>query len=492
MGRSLIEGFVSILGSRLLVSVISIVTLPFIVRVLGPGGYGDYAFIMSVLSLSIVVVSSGVTEGVQKYIGENRDATGWYPNVFGFYARLATVLAVAGAGGVVLLTGSGVVQRLFSAELEAEFYLLAVLLVVIQYRMLARRTLMGYGLERYSETLEAVNEALSRGVGLGLAAVGYGVVGMLGGIAVANVVIAAVGLSLVFRRVPVRSVLTLPPSDFPRDELLSFNVLNIVLVLLTMSLFHVDIVMLRTFAGSEQTGYYKAALSLAEYLWIVPISLQTLLLHSASTLWSDEAYERINELAAQVTRYTMLFSGLLAVGIATLADRFVPLYYGSDFAPVIGPLIWLLPGTIGFAAARPLIAISQARGNLLPLIVATGSASLLNLALNAALIPQYAMVGAAVATSVGYGSMLVFHVVTARRIGYDPLGDVRVGRVVATTIVTAAVVVSLSAAITGDLLALVLVPLVGFAVHLIAALLSGAIDGWEVRTLLTRVGVVSK
>jgi hypothetical protein len=107
---------------------------------------------------------------------------------------------------------------------------------------------------------------------------------MLIGHVVANLIVALSAGYVVVRRLSLGAVARLSPGELPARELLSFNALNIVLVLLVMSLFHVDIVMVRTFIDDETTGFYKAALALAQYLWFVPIPLQMLLLHSSSTL----------------------------------------------------------------------------------------------------------------------------------------------------------------------------------------------------------------
>ena len=486
MGRSLFAGFLSIFGAKMTTSVVSIVSLPVIVRVLGPAGYGDYAFLLSTLTLLLVVVSSGVTEGVQKFAAENRDREGWTADVVGFYARLAAVLAMAGAVGLAAVVETGAVTRFFG-DYRLEFYLLALLLVLIQFKQLARRVLLAFELERYSESLRVVNKLLTVGLGLGLAISGLGVVGMLLGMAVGNATVALVGAALVVRRVPLASVVRVPDGSFPRRQLLTFNAMNVALVLLTMSLYHVDVLMLRTLVGSEATGYYKAALAIAEYLWFVPISLEALLLHSTSSLWSDGALDRITDLSARISRYTVLFVGLLAVGIAALAERFVPLYFGADYVPMVGPLLWLLPGTVGFAVARPILAISRANGDLRPVIVATGAAAAINLGLNAALIPRYGIAGAAAATSVGYASMLAFHTVSARRLGFDPMAGLRPLRMAATCAVTAAVVFPLAATLQGDLVALAVVPPVGLCVHVAVALATGAVDRGEAEQLLSSV-----
>jgi len=486
--RSLLEGFLSIFGARMVRTVVAIVSLPLIVRALGPGSYGDYTFLISTFSLSMIFVSAGVTEGAQKFAAENR-GDGWEGAVVGYYVRIAAVLALAGATAFVLATRTGVVERFLGSEFTLYFYLLAGFVLLGQFRTLARRLLMAFGMERYSEPLHVGKKLLWAGVGLALVWQGYGVAGMLAGNLVASAFVAVVGFALVFRRVSLRSVLEPIPDDFPRSKLRSFNALNIVLVLLTMSLYHVDIIMLRTLVGNDATGYYKAALAIAEYVWLVPVVLESLLLHSTSELWSDGARERIDDLAARITRYTVALTLVLVVGIAALAGRFVPLYYGSAFTPAASALLWLLPGTLGFAAARPIMAIGRAKGNLKPLILATGAAATINVVLNAVLITRFGMLGAAAATSVGYGSMLVFHGVTARRIGFAPFGDFRPVGLAVTTAATAAAVFPLSSALSSDIVALVLVPPVGLLVHVAAALATGVLEVGDVRTAVDSLPV---
>lgn len=486
MSRSIVKGFLSIFSGKMLTSVISIVTLPFVVRVLGPDGYGDYAFLLSVFSVMMIFFSSGVTEGVQKFAAEEREFEGWRSNVVGFYLKLATLLAALGVVCVVGATRLGIVERQLGARFDLYFYLLAGLVVAAQYRAFARRTLMGFGLEEYSEPLRVVGKVLLFGIGLGLAYFfGFGVEGFLIGNIAGDAVVAIIGLWLIFRRVSLPEALTRTADSVSRSELLTFNVLNIALVLLVMSLYHTDIIMMRMFLGSEQTGYYRAALSIAEYIWFVPFSLQVLLLHSTSTLWSNEKFERISALSARLTRYTALLTVVMAVGVGVLADRFVPYYFGADFVPMIRPLLFLLPGVVGFAIARPIYAVSQGNGDLKPLIVATSGSAVLNLVLNYLLIPRYGMVGAATATSIGYGSMLALHVACARYLGYYPLKDFRAARILAAGALAAPVIYGADLVLTGDLVALAVVPVVGFVVYALAALALGAASIDEVLNVLS-------
>lgn len=485
MDRSILRGFLSIFSSQILLLVIGVTSTPVIVRVLGDADYGNYATVLSLLSVVWILTNAGIFDGVRKYIAEDRDVPNWKSDVFVFYLQVGLALAVTAALVVAAASYFGVVEAVFGPEFGSYFYLLAGLLVARQLWAVARAALMGFGYEEFSEPIRVLRRLLYLGVGVSLAWSGFSVDGMLAGRLVAASLVAVGGYLLVRRKIDSESILAPVPSEFPRRELLSFNTLSVVLIFLLASLYHADVVLLNLLVGSTETGHYKAALVLAEFMWFGPGALQTVLLHSTSELWSNDRRERITDLASRATRYSLLVTLLLAIGLAALADAFVPLYFGASFAPTVTPLLLLLPGTIGFAVTRPILAIGQGEGSLRVLIYATGVAAGLNLALNLALIPRYGMVGAAVATSVGYGSMLLLHVRSARIIGFDPVSDLRLGRVTLAAVPAALAIFLLADAIGSDLLALAVVPPVGFLAFAALSYSTGAIDREEVGELVS-------
>lgn len=484
MSRGLTKGFLSIINAKILRSAIGILSLPVVVRLLGPDSYGDYAFLMSIFSLLMIIISSGVTDGVQKFVAENRNIDSWQDYVVGFYLKLAVALAVVGSGVLAIATWGGAIEYFVGPQLDLYFYILSLFVITAQFRAFTRRSLMGFGLEFYSESLYLAQKVISVTLGLSLIWLGFGVAGFLSAHVLAAGIVATIGFGLLSRRVSLIQGLRgqVPISS---TELLRFNLYNIVLVLILMSLFHIDIVFLRLLVGSEQTGYYKAALSLAEYMWLVPIALETLLLHSTSPLWSKGELQRITELSARITRYTFLLTSLLAIGVFTLADSFVPLYFGQEFTPVIRPLIYLLPGAFGFALARPLFAINQSKGNLKPLIVAVGVAALLNAVLNLFLIPIYGMTGAAIATSIGYGSMVVLQIGCARYFGVNPLDDIRGAQLLIVAGASTPIILGTDTLLKSNLLSLLLVPPIGFFAFSAIALKVRAIHVDEVVSIIS-------
>ncbi|WP_458187835.1 oligosaccharide flippase family protein [Haladaptatus sp. NG-WS-4] len=500
MQRSILSGVISVAGTKVLTLVIGLLTTPILYRLLEPSGVGIYTTVLSVFSLFMILVSSGVTDGVRKFIAEEREMDCWEEYVVGFYFRLALLLAVVGSVILALAAWSGIIARTFGPQYELYFYLLSAMTIASQFRAYSRRTLMGFGLERYSEPLKVVQQVAFVVVALPLVYVmrergllEIAVAGALVGKIAAATAVAIIGFALIFRQVSLRSLIRPVPDDFPRRTMLTFNSLSIVLILLLMSLYHVDILMLQALSGNEQVGYYRAALKLAEFLWFVPLALQTVFVHSTSELWSNDRTAKISELAARTTRYTFLLTAIMALGLAALANIAVPVYFGPKYPPAITPLLLLLPGALGFAVARPILAIAQGKGNLKYPIVATGAAAGINLVLNAILIPRYGMNGAAVATSVGYGLMFVFHLWSARNVGFDPLSDARLGRVLATTLLSAPPIFLLARLL--DVrpvllgvelpLSLVIVPPLGLGVFLFFSFATGALGLCEVLNTLS-------
>ena len=489
MSKSILQRFLAIFGSNVLGILASLLATPIIVRVLGSRRYGEYAFMLSVLSILLLFVNAGIYDGIRKHLSESNRPDRWADRVFSFYSRVGVALSVVIVAAVVVTVETGIVARQLGPQFERYFLLIAGTVTTQQAFATLRSTLMGFDREDISETLLVVNKLLAVGLGLGLIWLGYGVSGLIAAKLLANAVTAVAGVVVTARFIDYRSLLRLTPSEFPRRQLLQFNIMSIVLFALVLSIKHVDILLLQFLRGNTATGYYKAALNLAEFVWFVPRIVQTTLLHSTSELWSEERHEAITEISTKVTRYSLLFTLLLVVGLGTLAEPTVRLYYGGEFAPAVAPLVILLPGAMGFAVARPILAIGQGKGEFRYLIYATAGAAVINLLLNLALIPRFGIEGAAVATTVGYFSMLLFHVAGARAIGFDPLSDLRLPNIAVTAVVAAAAIVSLAALIESVPLTFVVVPAAGGCIYAVVAVAVGAVSVEEIRSLREQVPV---
>lgn len=467
---NILKGFLSIFGGQVANLLLGMAITPLLVRVIGSDGYGDYAFLISLITITLVMVNAGIFDGTRKFVAEKRGMDHWTEHVIGFYFRVALVLASVAAVIYGIAAWSGIGSNVFGEGFDVYLALVGVILLVRQIYSVSRASLMGLGRETVSEPLQVIRRASFGIIGL-LLATGAGVVGVLWGQIISYLLVAIIGFVLVARGVDFHAIFENTPCDFPRRQLLEFNGLSVVLILLIISLYHIDVLLLRPIAGDTATGYYKGALLVAEFLWFAPMALQMSLLQSTSEMWSEGRDEEITDLISRITRFNLAGTALLIVGIGALAGDFLPLYYGPEFEAAVQPLLLLLPGAMGFALARPILAVGQGKGSLRPLIVATGIAACLNLLLNLALIPQFGMTGAAIATSTSYGSMIVLHVLAARRIGYDPLQGIRVLRTAIVAGITISIIVPIGMVIESSIISLLTIPVIGFGVFSAGTLL---------------------
>jgi O-antigen/teichoic acid export membrane protein len=485
MSKSILERFVPIFSSRVIGILITFLATPVIVRLLGSERYGEYAFLLSLLSILMLFANGGIYDGIRKYLKESDRPEDWSDNVFAYYSQVGFALAFGVTILLLVAVMTGVVERVFGPDLELLIVLVGLVVVTKQAFGISRSTLMGFDREDISERYRVYKQVGGVGIGLVLLVLGYGVAGLLAGMAVANVLTAIAGFVRIATYIDYSHLFERVPDEFPRGALLKYNALSVVLFGLYVSIKHADIVLIQLYRTSAETGYYKGALTLAEFVWFVPRIVQMTLLHSTSELWSKGQTERITAISSTVTRYSMLFTGLLIIGLGVLAEPTVTLYYGEEFKPAVLPLLILLPGAMGFAVARPILAIGQGKGDFRLLIYATAGAATVNLALNLLLIPRMGIVGAAIATSVGYFSMFLFHVASARAIGFNPVADLRLPNVILTGIVAAPVIYFLATRIDSLVVLFAVVPPVGFVVYMGVAFAVGAVTVSELREQLS-------
>ncbi|WP_226482522.1 lipopolysaccharide biosynthesis protein [Natrinema amylolyticum] len=480
MSRSIVRRFSAVFGSKVGVLALTLVTTPILVRLLGSGGYGDYSFLLSTLQWVLVFVYAGAFKGTRKFIAEDR-SDDWTDHVFAFYFRLVVVLAAVVVTAVVLLSRSSHVVSFLGPEFSRYFAVLALIIPVRAVFRIGRSTLMGLGLESYSEPLQILDRILFAAMIVTVSVVGGGVAAALTSRVVSTGIAALLALALVSRRIDLSKLASRSAGPVPAKRLAIYSGSTMALSFLLLSLYHVDVILLRLLVGNTATGYYRAALVIAEFLWFVPTAIQITLLHSTSQLWVEERYDRLTEISTRAVRYTVLCTALLALGVAGLAEPVLTLYFGPAFDAAVVPLLLLLPGAIGFAIARPVFAISQGQERLRLLLGVTGVAALLNAALNLVLVPRFGPSGAAIATSLGYGSMFGLHVWNARGLGFDPLADVRALPVAGTVLAAAVPILGLPRLLESDLLSLIVVPPVGAAAFAALALATGAVRPGEIR-----------
>jgi O-antigen/teichoic acid export membrane protein len=165
--------------------------------------------------------------------------------------------------------------------------------------------------------------------------------------------------------------------------------------------------MLNQFLGTEPVGVYAVASNLTSLVYMFGVIAGKVLMPNLSNLWEQQEKERVVSILDLVVRGNTLILLALSLLILLLKDQIIGWLYGSDYitaTSVVGILLifWLLNSVyLTIAGYAGLVEKTY-----IPLI---GSAIgvICNIILNFVLIPNYRLIGAAIATTSSFAITVV-------------------------------------------------------------------------------------
>ncbi|MFK5603921.1 MATE family efflux transporter [Haloferax volcanii] len=473
MSRGIIDRVSAVLSAKALTLVASIALNPILVRSLGQNVFGEYTYIKSIIGVLSIFVSVCIFDGLRKFLATKEGID--HGLVYQFI--LLSIINISIVVFFIFITK-------FFFDFPETFDLITTVAIIFGLMVgqtilaFSQGLLMGTKREQAGELMNTFREFGNRGFAILAGIAGLGVLGALIGHIVTFLII------LIFTVVLMWGTIQIKPHriwDIDIDrEVIYFSYSSVVFTLIMSSLYHIDIVLLRPEVGAPKTAEYKAALMIAEFVWFIPIGIQTVLVQSSSDIWENKGIEDINLLVNKIMSYNMSYSILVAIGIAVLSKPFLGFYFGPQYRSASMALLILLPGALFFAIARPLMAIGQGKGEMRVLMICTGLAAVVNLILNLLLIPRHGTIGAAVATSIGYGTMLLAHCIGAKVIGYKPLPEFPIYRLVLISVVVGSVLYLIQNQLSG-VTSFIIIPSIGFGLFTLLIHHAGIINLSEIR-----------
>lgn len=174
--------------------------------------------------------------------------------------------------------------------------------------------------------------------------------------------------------------------------------------LVSMALFRVDMVLLGLLAGQLAVGLYAAAYRLLETVLFVAWVVVRAVLPVLATDGAD--WVIVRGVTRALTVMTWVFAPY-AVVLWLYGGDLLQLLYGPRYASAHPMLLWLAPAPLlfgaGYLLGYTLVAVGQSRR----ILAASGAALAVNVGLNLVLIPAWAGVGAAAATTGSYAAELL-------------------------------------------------------------------------------------
>ena len=178
-----------------------------------------------------------------------------------------------------------------------------------------------------------------------------------------------------------------------------------------------DKIMLGAMTTSVEVGYYHNSENIIQVPTMLIFSLGTVMQPCMSNMVSNETSESVMEsVFTKSIILAMFLSSSIGFGIMSVANEFVPLFYGPGFEKCIRLYKILLPSCLFLAFANVirtqyLIPRKKDREYIISLFSGAG----INLLLNALLIPHFQSVGAALGTLAAEGTVCIVQVALMKK-----------------------------------------------------------------------------
>ena len=149
----------------------------------------------------------------------------------------------------------------------------------------------------------------------------------------------------------------------------------------------------------SQVGYYSNAQKIIKIILTIVTSLGVVMLPAMSAFFAKGDNKKIEESIRTAFNFIYLLGYAMLFGVCSIASRFVPIYFGSGYEPVIPLMIVISPiiviiATSNVIGRQYLIPTNQQRKFTISVLAGVGT----NILLNAFLIPCWGALGASIAT----------------------------------------------------------------------------------------------
>lgn len=162
----------------------------------------------------------------------------------------------------------------------------------------------------------------------------------------------------------------------------------------------VDLFMLGTLRGAESAGIYSVAAKAAELVGVFLITANSVLAPKFARLYRNRDLDSLQRLVSKASMWIAALTLPVALTMVLAARPLITHLYGADFAQGADALRVLAIGQAFNVAAGPTGMLLNMTGHERLSAMGVGLSMLLNIVLNAALVPRYDALGAAVATTI--------------------------------------------------------------------------------------------
>lgn len=193
---------------------------------------------------------------------------------------------------------------------------------------------------------------------------------------------------------------------------------------------HLDTVMLGFMATDEDVGYYNAAVRIKTILVSIVTSLGTVLLPRASYYIEHKEYEEFKRISRKALNFVVILASPLMLYFTLFAREGILLLSGNAYEKAVLPMQIIMP-TLLFIGLSNItgIQILVPMGKEKVVLHSEIAGAIVDLVINALLIPRYTSAGAALGTLIAELVVLLWQYISLRQQLADAMHQIKYGAV---------------------------------------------------------------
>jgi O-antigen/teichoic acid export membrane protein len=386
IARTVAKNTLFLTSGDIIVKILSLVLVIYAARILGDVGFGKYSFVISFAVLFGIFTDLGLSTLLIREVARDKSkASGYIGNMMIIKVFLSFIAYFMMIIAIELMN--------YPTDTKIAVYIYGIIMIVGPIGT-CRTGFRAFERMEYEALMSILERAIIVTLGIALLLLGYGLIGLISAFPVATAVVAFTSYEI-FRKKFAKPVFEvnlefwkiLIKKALPFSFLLVFG----------MVYFAIDRVMLSIMVGDAPTGWYSAAYNLIIALTFIPAAFMGSLLPLASHLFKSSKDMLMNAYEKSL-RYTFIVGFPIAIGLMLLSDRVTWTVYGIGYNNSIVALRILSWGLLFIFLNSVLGTILVATDKEKFYAYVLGATLILNVVMNAVLIPSMMHIGASIAT----------------------------------------------------------------------------------------------
>ncbi len=373
-------------------------------RILGPEDYGRYGIVVTLTTMIIILIGNGIPTAMSKYLSEVFETAPEKILGIKYQAFRLQALLMLGVTALFFLASPLIAWALHDPSLTPLFRLSSLIIPAFAAASFYFYYYTGLHFFRLQAILKTVR-SLARVLFIIGFASWFGVSGAVSGYIAAPLFVFALALLcdvlITHRFFPAVKNNTVRTELFSARTLLSYAGPLTAFLLFYELILTLDLYFVKGLLGSDyETGIYNAAITVGRIPYYLFYALTIILLPAISKTTAERNTTETESLVNKSLRLMTLLLFPLVTLLIAYAPEILHLFYGAQYAAAVSPMSIFAIG-VGFLTVFYVLSFALNGANLVSIPLKLSFAGFLGMiALNFLLIPRFALIGAALSTTI--------------------------------------------------------------------------------------------